>query len=190
MELQPTSSSSNPPPEPPSSPLAAIEALLTNATEKARLYRYAYWRALPMRQTVHHSDADDLVNDAIERTLDGRREWHAAERTMLQHLLRVISSIADEWYKEMKKYSELLDVHSSLDAAQMQMLPQIGFQRMKCRLKGDVLAVAVLESLLNDEKPSEAVVTLNISKRVYEAARRRVLRRGQEVFSSPRSARA
>ena len=104
---------------------AAIEALLSIETEKRTLYRYAHWRTLPIRDTVHHSDGDDLVHEAIQRTLDGRREWDASERTMLQHLLRVVSSIADEWYKEMKKYVELSDEHTRPDTAHAQILRQI-----------------------------------------------------------------
>jgi hypothetical protein len=109
---------------------------------------------------------------------------------MFQHLLGCVSSIADEWYKEMKKYAEFSDVHATPDTAHAQIIRNIALQKLRRKLKGDALAAAVFESMLNDEKPSEAILTLNISKKVYEAARRRVLRNGQKVFSSNRSARA
>ena len=189
MGLQPTPQP-NPPIESGSPTRVAIEALFSNKTEKKRLYSYAHWRALPIQETVHHSDADDLVNEAIQRTLDGRREWNAAARTMFQHLLWCVSSIADEWYKEMKKYTEFSDLHPAPDTAHAKIIRNIALQKVRRRLKGDALAAAVFESILNDEKPSEAIFTLNISKKVYEAARRRVLRNGQKVFSSNRSARA
>lgn len=82
------------PPNPPtglaSPALAAIEAL--DDKEKKSLRRFAYWRMLPISGTVHHSDDNDLYNEAIARTLDGRREWNSAEKTMFQHPLGCISA--------------------------------------------------------------------------------------------------
>jgi hypothetical protein len=159
---------------------AAIEAL--SPAEINRLRRYAYWRMLPIRGIVHHSDENDLYNEAVRRTLDGTRKWNSPETTMFQHLLGCISSIADEWYKEMKRYGELSDVQASADTVDAQVTQKVLLQRVRRQLKGDAVALAVFESLLKDEKPSEAVETLSMSKRVYEAARRRVLRRGQMLL--------
>ena len=74
-------------------------------------------------------------------------------------------------------------MQASPESVHAQLLRKMALQRVRRRLKGDVLAIAVFESLLNDEKPSEAIKTLNIPKKVYESARRRVLRKGQKALS-------
>lgn len=181
MGLQPTPQPFHSSIEPESSVQEAVAAL--SADEKSRLRRYAQWRMRPIQGAVHHSDADDLVNEAVQRTLEGIRKWNPAEKTTFQHLLGAISSIADEWYKEMKRYTEFSDVQASPESVHAQLLRKMALQRVRRRLKGDVLAIAVFESLLNDEKPSEAIKTLNIPKKVYESARRRVLRKGQKALS-------
>lgn len=176
----PPPSLSPPPIETTSAVRAAIDALTPE--ERKSLRRYACWRMLPIRGTVHHSDQDDLYNEAVRRTLDGTREWHSAERTMFKHLIGVISSVADEWYKEMKRYGELSDVHATPGDIGGQVARKMLIQRIKRKLTGDAMAAAVFASLLNDEKPSEAIERLNIPKKVYEAARRRVLRHGRRLL--------
>ncbi len=121
---------------------------------------------LPIRGTVHHADADDLEQEAIQRTLDGKRKWDSAgSTTMFQHLLGAMSSIADEWYKEMKRYSEFSDVHASQDTAHAQTMRRMALESVKRRLKGDAVALAVFESVLKDEKPSEAIARLKMPMR-------------------------
>ena len=81
--------------------IAAIERL--SDADMQKLKRYAGFKALQMRGAVFHSGADDLLHDAIERTLDGRRKWDEANVEFTVHLIGCMRSIVSEFRQEAER---------------------------------------------------------------------------------------
>jgi DNA-directed RNA polymerase specialized sigma24 family protein len=86
----------------------AFEALTTEESE--RIWQNArnriYWVG---PRAANGRNADDLIGEAFERILDGRREWDKSRIRFAPYLIGVIWSIASEWagYRERNKKKNL-----------------------------------------------------------------------------------
>jgi len=88
------------PPKPEPAKLAdikhAVEALTREDTERIRqsAQNRIYWIG---PYAANGRDAEELVSEAYERILDGRRRWYKERVDFTQYLIGVIRSIASEW---------------------------------------------------------------------------------------------
>jgi hypothetical protein len=165
--------------------IAAFNSL--SEEEKRRLKRYAHYRMAFVRGIVHDSDADDLYNEAVARTLEGTRKWKPVrrkivERTIFEHLVRTMSSIANELAKRGVKFTGLLGEHEAEGPDKAAVEAREKTDRLRLRLQGDLPALNVLETMLDDKRPAEALKILNIPPNVYAAARKRIFRHAQRLF--------
>jgi hypothetical protein len=100
------------PPKPEPAKLAdvkhAVEALTREDTERIRqgAQNRIYWIG---PYAANGRNAQELVGEAYERILDGRRWWYKERVDFTQYLLGVIRSIASEWagYHERNKDENL-----------------------------------------------------------------------------------
>lgn len=100
------------PPKPEPAKLAdirhAVEALTREDTERIRqsAQNRIYWIG---PYAANGRNAEELVNEAYERILDGRRRWYKERVDFTQYLIGVIRSIASEWagYHERNKDENL-----------------------------------------------------------------------------------
>jgi len=167
--------------------LAALNAL--TADERQRLKRFAYYRMLAVTALVHHAGGDDLQQEAITRTLEGKRIWNP-KNTFFQHLVSTMSSNANELAKECGRITELQDRHPSteeniqtrLEAKALRLQIRAHMNRLRSRLQGDTLALEVLETLLDGKPPREALTALRMQPDVYAAARKRIDRAARRLF--------
>lgn len=74
----------------------AVEALTREDTERIRqsAQNRIYWIG---PYAANGRDAEELVSEAYERILDGRRRWYKERVDFTQYLIGVIRSIASEW---------------------------------------------------------------------------------------------
>jgi hypothetical protein len=162
--------------------LAAALDALTASGEYKRLLRYAHYRLLGVKVWVSDTDATDLANEAIIRTLEGKRIWDSTKHPLFIHLLGCVNSMANGRFKQAAKFTELSDVHASKERIEPQLEAKANIERLRTRLRGDVVGLKVLETLLDGDSPMEAQKVLKIPQFVYAAARKRIYRQAKRLF--------
>ncbi len=174
------------PPQPPiteeekAAILNAFRAL--SPVEMNRLIRYARFRMIPIRERVHHSDAEDLLHEALVKTFDGTRKRNP-EISFFYHLVGAMSSIADNWFKRVALTTELPETEpggpfhspdSALDAEAL-----IG--QIRQALRDKPVALALLDAWMDGNKPAETQRLLNIDDDDYWKARKQITRCAEET---------
>lgn len=163
---------------------AAIHALTPQ--ERAMLYRYAQFKLFGASARLKDFDLMDLFQEAVMRTWEGKREWNHEKVSFALHLKGCIRSIADERYKAARRLYALecelqrelrtsrpVD-HASWDANGL-------LHQLRDRLKGDSVALSVLESILEGNSAADTRRILKMEANVYNAARKRIVRRLEEI---------
>jgi DNA-directed RNA polymerase specialized sigma24 family protein len=161
--------------------IAAIEALSDSDLQK--LKNYARFMAYSAKGAFRYADAEDLLHESVVRTLDGRRKWKSQQVNFATHMRGCIQSIADEYAQEARRYS---DEELSSDAHASAIEPRVNYMifiKTRSRLHEDKIATAVFDSLLEGHSPAEVREILNMDDKVYNAARKRISRCMQRVFS-------
>jgi DNA-directed RNA polymerase specialized sigma24 family protein len=133
-------------------------------------------------------DADDILNEAFERILAGRRPWPHDVSTPA-FLSGVMRSIASEWRHRATRERLLEDEE---DGATESIPGGLGpnheindvLFRMRRALAEDSEALEVLEHILADSDRDDAQDASGLDATQYETARRRMLRRMFAAFSS------
>jgi DNA-directed RNA polymerase specialized sigma24 family protein len=161
---------------------AAIDAL--SDTQVKMLRGYARWMMGGLGRKVQHSDAEDLYNEAMIRALDDPN-WNPVETSMFHRLLAHIYNITRKWSQERNRYSdsEIPEVPGLGNNVHNEVYEAMTLEAMKRRLRTHVVASAVLDTILNHEKPAEAIETLGISMKAYAAARRRIFRQADKLLN-------
>ena len=165
--------------EAPADLIAAIDSL--SEDEIDYLLNYAHYRMLRARAMVLHSDAEDLLNEAILRTRGGTRKWNPT-KTFRAHLVGCMNSIANEWSKRGSKYTTLSDSHVSKYTTEAGVEARLNLDRLQRSLRGDSVALSVLETVQDGLSPKEACQLLNIDEHIYWAARKRLKRQYDRLF--------
>jgi DNA-directed RNA polymerase specialized sigma24 family protein len=132
-------------------------------------------------------DPDDLLNEALDRVLSGRRPW-PSDVPLPAFLSQVMRSIASQWRREDRREPLKEDEtgvfeergHNPAPCYEMDDL----ISRMRHALAGDPAALGVLEHLLADSEREEAQAVLGMDTTQYDAARRRMVRHLFEAFHS------
>jgi hypothetical protein len=145
-----------------------------------KLKRFANYKMLGGR--VNYADDRDLLHEAIVRTLDGRRQWNRLKVDFVTHLKGCMSSIADEWWKGRKEEWSLIDPSFSVEASQEhEVRARQALALLRKRLRGDVDATRVFECRIKGRSAAQTLEELNMSAAVYDAARKKLSRRVEEL---------
>jgi DNA-directed RNA polymerase specialized sigma24 family protein len=137
---------------------------------------------------LRQRDADDLINEAFDRVLSGRRPW-PRDIAMPAFLNGVMRSITSQWRREDIRESLMEDDEEGfLEKIEGGLTPDHELNdllfRMHRTLDDDPEARGVLEHILVDSDRDEAQVALGLNGTSYETARRRMLRRLFSSFNS------
>lgn len=164
-----------------------IFSLLTTLTDKEieRLKNFARFRLLGKTARPGHIEVDDLFIDAAIGTIERRRKWKRGVRPF-NHFFGVMRSINHQRLKQAGRYISLSDLIadprnwnlSGMDA-------QTDLAQLKERLQGDVIALSILEMMMDEMDPREAQQLLGISANVYWAARKRIRRAADNLPGAP-----
>ncbi len=137
---------------------------------------------------LRQQDADDLLNETLDRVLSGRRPW-PSHVSLPAFLSQVMRSIASQWRREdgreplkEDETGNVLEDESNCPIARYEMDDLIS--RMRQALADDPPALGVLDHLLADNDREEAQAELGIDATEYDTARRRMARRLFEAFRS------
>lgn len=169
--------------------LAAFCAL--SPAELERLRSYARIRMIPVRHRLHDADAEDLLHEALVKTLDGKtRRWRRGV-SFMHHMAACMSSIVNNWFEQAGKYQDMQGFEGSDADADPSGDPALRFDaqerinRLRSELEDDGIALSVMETMMDGRSPVEAQAFLRVDNDVYWAARKRVRRCAQRLFRSP-----
>jgi hypothetical protein len=139
-------------------------------------------------RTVYSKEADDLRQEAVIRTLDGRRNWspHVDFET---HLKGAMRSIAHEWMEVSNNALKAANHRHNGDIAADRRDPSREqaysiIRRTILQLQGDSEALSVLDAMLDGKRPMDIRRLLAMDSKVYNAARRRVRRCAQKASAA------
>lgn len=164
--------------------IAAVEELCNDECRLRKLKNYARFLVLSVPGVRQYAEANDLLNEAILRTLDGRRKWKPKKADFDTYLKGCMRSLANRHSKEAARYAEeKTPVEPSSPEHQTDLLI---FDKARSRLKGDKTASEVLDLLLKSYFPAEIRQILNVKTGVYNAARARVSRCMRRIVTGVR----
>jgi len=133
-------------------------------------------------------DADDLLNEAFDRVLSGRRLWPSDLYTPA-FFNGVMRSIASQWRHENARETFIEDdEEGATNGIEGGIAPDHDLNdlisRMRQALDGDPEARDILEHILVDSDREEAQVALGLDATAYDTARRRMSRHLFTAFGS------
>jgi DNA-directed RNA polymerase specialized sigma24 family protein len=153
---------------------AAVEEVCRDERRLAKLKNYARFVVMSVPGVGQYAEADDLLNEAILRTLDERRKWKPEKADFDTYLKGCMRSLANRHAIEAARYAgKKTAVEPSSPEHSTDLLI---FDKARARLKGDKTASEVLDLLLASYFPAEIRQILNVKNGVYNAARTRVSR--------------
>lgn len=160
MKTKPKASpaSSKPAPATPADIRQAIEALTREDTERIRQTAQNRIYKIGAR-AANGRDADDLIEDALERVLGETRHWYKERVTFTHYLVGVIWSIASEWagYRERnKKLPEFAGLESQLTKTDDEGKQVSPFDGLATKDLNPEQALAQAEANAERERHSEA----------------------------------
>ena len=160
---------------------AAIYGLTAGEIMKLRLYARATLNLLPADLTE-----DDLIDEAITRTLEGSRNWNR-KLGLVQHLFGVMKSLACDHRRTSTSIVQTAAIELD-DAPETELVtPQATetssiienqqlIEHFFRIFSNDPNTLHVLEGLLLGESKSETATKRNIRDNEYASARRRITR--------------
>lgn len=160
--------------------IVALEALYNSDREMRTVQSYSRFMAFSVKGVLRYAHAQDLLHEAIARTLSGKRKWKSQQIDFVTHLRGCMRSIANEYAEEALRYSNETPVERRYKEDYSRTLI---FDETRSRLQGHEIALAVFNNLLEGYSPAEIREMLNINLGVYNAARKRVSRCMQEMFA-------
>jgi len=155
--------------------------------EMGRLKRYARVRMVSVRGRVFHADAEDLLHEALAKTLDGIRKWNR-NISFFYHLWASMRSIGNNWY-ERSLHNEELSTDDpglkSLARSPNWLIDAHAFiEQLRHILEEKTVARRVLEALMEECTPAEIQALLNITEPAYRAAYKQIRRDAMELLRS------
>lgn len=152
----------------------AVQQLCRDERRLGKLRNYARFLVLSVPGVGQYAEADDLLNEAILRTLGGRRKWKPGKADFDTYLKGCMRSLANRHAIEAaRSAAQKVAVEPYSPEHRTDLLI---FDKARSRLKGDKTASEVLDLLLASYIPAEIRRILNVKTGVYSAARTRVAR--------------
>lgn len=180
---------------------AALEALYQNPAQLLKLKRYAQLRVNVLGRAAEDRDHEDLLSQAVTRTLAGERIWNRAAVDIAGHLIGVMQSISSHWGEQIKArgtrtYSEsevtcvtpegqevnaLQQIPCNRPSAERILDAQTQMQQIKDALRQDKLVTEIIDGLSEGMSGPEIQEALGISKTEYETAMKRLRRHARAL---------
>lgn len=128
-----------------------------------------------------HVEAEDLFIEAAIGTLERRRKWKRGIPTFT-HFFKTMGSIRHQRFEQAARFTPLAEIiAASQDRSLAIMEAQASVARLKEHLRGDTIALNILESMTDEMRPRHAQHALGVSAKVYWAARKRIRRLAERL---------
>jgi len=136
-------------------------------------------------------EPQELLNEAIRRTLNGERRWRRGVVGIVRHLDRTMESISGHVISDLVAesdlkravFSEEFDTRKNVPRstgrpqAEIRMLALEQLHEIEALFQGEPSALAVLHAKADGHSESEIMMQLGIDKRQYEAVRKKIERK-------------
>jgi DNA-directed RNA polymerase specialized sigma24 family protein len=164
----------------------AASVLALSAEELKAIRRFALSRTHALRGVRYYADADDLLHEAIAKTLEGSRAWTPQRVGLVAHLKGCVRSIAANYEGKGRRRAEtLLDDLPSGHGGQA--YRQALLSSMRALLKPHALALNIFDLLLEGRAAGAIQTILQLDRAAYNAARKRMMRLLRANFSASQS---
>jgi hypothetical protein len=153
----------------------ALEAL--SPEEFARLVHFARYKMRGLQ--LRDAEPMDWVQEAIKRTLAGKRKWNHKRVSFFNHLKGCISSIANQCHRKTEKQVRLSERHESFATPGKKEANDVArdiLKKVRRALRDDKLALRVLDLLEEGFSAALGRQILRMDANVYNAARKRIVR--------------
>lgn len=175
----------------------AIEGLTVANLRK--LQNFARFRMAALGHLSRGLDAEDLLEEAMTATLDGRRTWRKSSVTFVNHLMAVMRSTSDNWATrgdrrevvEAELYGRDQDedepddllgaVEPTTAGQERQLIEKEALEALEVSVSDDPIAREVLSALQLGLKGQDLKDTLGITEDQLRAAMRKIERRAQAL---------
>ena len=149
--------------------------------EITRIQSFARFRLMGGAERPGHVEAEDLFIDAAIRTMERERRWTRGV-SAFNHFFAVMRSSGHQRRKQASRYMPLNeDVAASQNWSPSALDAQAIVTRLKEQLRGDAIALNILESISDEVSPRCTRQTLGINAKVYWAARKRIRRLAESL---------
>lgn len=181
-----------------------VEAInLLTEGDLARLASFAKARLYVIQTASCGQNEDDLLQEAIMKTLVGDRKWNKGRYNFKEHLFGAIRSISSAWAERAKSKknkepdfepdivvvsdADANKSHQSEEDAALRKEAELAAEkdaaRIKKYFKGESRILEIIEGLEEGMTGTEICEVLGINRTEYETAMRRLRRNLPKVFS-------
>ena len=160
----------------------AIDSLSNADHKKLVLIARYFWNLRKLG--TDWGEPEDLLFEAVLRTLEGERRWRHSTVSMVRHLDRVMESISGHWVKRREVYGQALMTYT-LSEIMSAITPSVE-DRLNAReqldaietlFEDDMDALELLRCKAEERTASEIRSKLGMSSREYETISRRIRRK-------------
>ncbi|HEY3569915.1 MAG TPA: hypothetical protein VGP73_18420 [Thermoanaerobaculia bacterium] len=168
-------------------------------TDLQKLKGFAYFRMAALGGLSRGRNYEDLLEEAMTATLDGRRTWRKGSVTFVNHLMAVMRSTSDNWatkedqreVAEVELYGASQDedeaddllgaIKPTIADQDTQLIEKEALEALEASVSDDPVAREVLSALQLGLKGQELKEALEITEDQLRAAMRKLDRRTQAL---------
>jgi DNA-directed RNA polymerase specialized sigma24 family protein len=169
------------------------------AVELQRIQKFARFRMAALGRLSRGRDYEDLLDEAMAATLDGRRTWRKGSVSFENHLKAVMRSTSDNWAtredqrevveaelygvaQEEDEADDLLGAVKPTGAGQeLHLIEQEAMEALEAAVSDDPVACEVLSAWQLGLKGQELKDTLGINEEQLRAGKKKIDRRAQAL---------
>jgi len=164
-----------------------------------KLQKFGRFRIAALGRLSRGRDYEDLLEEAMVATLDGRRAWRRNSVTFVNHLMAVMRSTSDNWgTKEDRREVMEVELHGAdqdedeaddllgaikptTAGQERQLIEKEALEALEASIPDDPIAREVLSALQLGFKGQDLKDTLKITEDQLRAAMRKIDRRAQAL---------
>ena len=162
--------------------IEATHALSETDYKKLILIAGFFWRQRTLKN--YALQPEDLLSEAVVRTLTGQRRWRKTQVSVIKHLDRTMESISSPWLERGMKYGEVLENLKTMQQAERapgstiekQLMAREQLAAMAELFRDDPEAWRLLQQKAEGKTAPEIRKALGISTTGYETISKRIRR--------------
>lgn len=161
--------------------LAGINGFSEEEIKRIQSLARFRFRLMGQAGRAGHVEVEDLFIEAAIRTIERKRRWKRGV-TAFNHFLAVMRSIAHQRFKQAGRFTSLNElIAESENTSSSASDAQASVARLREQLRGDAIALNILESMMDEMPARNTQRFLGITAEIYWAARKRIRRAARNL---------